>query len=133
MHTLHLGCFQDYVATVLWKVIDQDCFHVGAGNMEVQAVLSAQRMQKDLDAWCHQQKQQCPEKPVYVFQNFDLHTLGPRASPSLQAKAAETGTLLEFTVDLVRRFKHMLPEGGRVLSAGEALLRYLDITRNHGQ
>ena len=133
MHTLHLGCFQDYVAVALWRIIEQDCFAVGANNQEVSASLSVQRIHKDLGSWCRQQKHMYPDKPVYEIQHLDLKTLGPRAQPSLSAKAAETGTLLGFTVDLVTKFRNHLPEGGRLLSAGQALLKYLEITRKHGQ
>ena len=132
MHTLHLGCFQEYVTITLWQVIEHDCYAVGTTNKEVSEALTAQWIHKELDSWCHLQKQRFPDKPVYEFQHFDLHTLGPRSNPHLSAKTAETGTLLMFTVDLVAKFKDKLPQGGRLLSAGQSLLTYLEITRNHG-
>lgn len=134
MHTMHLGVFQVYTLGVLWRVIEADAFHLGSGlGDEAGHARTALRLRRELFDWYADQKRRFPEKPVYELADFNLKVLGSKAKPHLTAKAAESGSLLEFSVDICRRFQHALPQGAALLKAGEALVSYLRITRSAGE
>ena len=69
---------------------------------------------------------------MYELTDFGKESIGSRAAPVLRAKAAESGTLLYYAVHLANRLKTALPTGGPLLAAGACLVKYLDITRAHG-
>ena len=133
LHTLFLGVFQEYVVTVLWALIDADVFGIGR-----QAFLSTQdaftsrsgdRLRYEFSNWCKDERARDPDKPLYELVEFSHNTLGTRARPHLKAKAAESGTLLRFAVELARRYESDVPQGQLLLAAGRGLLDYLRITR----
>lgn len=131
MHTLHLGTFQIYIVTTLWAAIVADVWQVGGGiSDEAANERSALRMRHDLFAWYAAEKLREPQRPLYQLTDFNLKVLGSRDRPHLSAKAAESGTLLRYSVDLCRRFCGKLPNGAALLGAGDALVCYLDITRS---
>ena len=64
--------------------------------------------------------------------DFSIKNLGSRDSRVLDAKAAESGTLLFFAIDMVKKYKARASDPIPLLEAGEALKEYMDITRSHG-
>ena len=127
LHTMHLGVFQDYVATAMWRMIQADVWHVG-GNDASAHHRSGQRIRTELFNWYKQQRKDNPARPCYEIQDFSLGVLGTVDNPKLRAQAAESGTLLYFAVDQVAQFAGMLDDSGALLHAGRALVRYMDIT-----
>ena len=61
-----------------------------------------------------------------------MQTLGYPGSPSLQAQATESGTVLRFAVHMAHRFKLVLAHGQALAVAGDALETYLALTRSTG-
>eukprot|EP00959_Pyramimonas_sp_CCMP1952_P063825 1333506-Pyramimonas_sp.AAC.1 len=55
--------------------------------------------------------------------------LGTSESPEFKAKAAETGVLLKWAVDLCRRYRAVIKNGEIFLAAGECLIEYLSIVK----
>ena len=70
---------------------------------------------------------------VYKFSGFSLGTVGPRGAPELVGpKAAETGSLLRYTVELLQKHHREVTHGQALLTCGQALVKYLNITRSAG-
>jgi len=133
MHCVHLGVFQKYILQVLWKCITCNVWDVGDGLPEgVVLAATAQRIRSDLWAWYRAQRVARPGKPIYELSDFSVGTLGAKFAGPLHAKAAESGTLLLFALDVAIRFEAQLPGGSALVEAGRALEQYLVITRQHG-
>ena len=131
MHTVHLGVFQSYVATALWALIKEDVWGLRAGLSEEAAhQRSALRLGRELFEWYTMETQRRPDKPLYELTDFAMETLGSKDSPKLGAKAAETGTLLEFAADLCKMCYVNLQAGAALTKAGEALVTYMQVTRS---
>lgn len=130
MHTMHLGVFQVYILSVLWGLVVADAWGAG-GNLPEDAAheRSALRLRHDLFQWYASQKRRFPTKPLYELADFSLKMMGSKHKPSLNAKAAESGTLLEFAVAMCKTHQASLPNGAALLGAGEALVQYLQVTR----
>ena len=58
--------------------------------------------------------------------------LSSRDSRELKAKAAESGTLVFFAIDMIEKQKARMSNPTPLLEAGKALRKYMDITRSHG-
>eukprot|EP00974_Lingulodinium_polyedra_P024454 2366746-Lingulodinium_polyedra.AAC.2 len=101
--------------------------------MEAGHQQNALQVRQELNLWYRRATREHPDRPVYRLAAFTLKTLGPRDSPLLKGpKAAETGTLLRFAAEMVRKHMDKLPNGPALLACGEALVAYLDITRTAG-
>ena len=128
---MHLGVFKNFVGFVFNAAIENDIFEVRSASLAACTQMSVERLKADLLAWYRRDRVANPDRPQYPLQNFTVGMLGTRAAPSsLGTKAAETGTLVYYATDLVRRFTDQLPQGVGLLSAGQALERYLQITRS---
>ena len=134
MHTMHLGLFDRFCSTALWACVAENIFQVGIGRtMDHREEMMAQRIEKDLTAWYAAEKKRYPAKPVHQLADFKLACLGPKDGPTLVGpKAAETGTLVLYTVDLLRRYKDRLERGEALYAAGQCLCKYLSISRTAG-
>ena len=131
LHTMHLGVFKNFVGFVFNAAIKNDVFEVRSPSLAAPTQVSVERLKTDLLAWYRRNRVANTDRPQYPLQNFTVGMLGTRAAPSsLGTKAAETGTLVYHATDLVRRFTDRLPQGVELLSAGQALERYLQITRS---
>ena len=71
-------------------------------------------------------------RSIYEMPDFSIKNLGSRDSRVLNAKAAESGTLLFFAIDMVKKYKARASNPTPLLEAGEALREYMDITRSYG-
>ena len=131
LHTMHLGVFQDYILAVFWQAIAADVWHIKGGLPEESyRLLMVNRLRAEITRWYQQQKAMYPDKPVYELKDFRVSTLGTSDRPALHAKAAESGSLLGFAVSFAQIHKAALPRGPALTAAGEALLRYMTVTRS---
>lgn len=127
LHCIHLGIYNFFVAATFSRVVDANIFQVSATNQETKRTLNVARLRAELMAWYTLRRREHPEEPVYPLQDL------PNAMfnhSTIKSKAAETGSLVPFAVDLLRRFGDKLVRGLELRSAGEALLRYHVVTRN---
>ena len=130
MHTMHLGVFQAYICRTLWQVLLSDGFY-GASATGIESKFELLRA--DLQVWykLKSREQARGGRPVWVLPAFDLKTLGAQGGAELVGpKAAETGSLLRFTVDLITPKADLIESGPALVQCGLALVRYLDITRD---
>ena len=94
LHTMHLGAFQAYIATVFWQLLLGDAYEVGEGLAEDAKIeQGVVRLRFELFQWYRQEKDAHPDRPIYVLQDFSRHLLNPKDKGSQEAKAAENGTL----------------------------------------
>ena len=132
MHALHLGVFHSFISTVLWRVLRSNCYDLPVCVADELRFRGSLRMKADLQRWYRDEKRLRPDKPLYEIRDFCAATLGDAEGAAVRAKAAESGTLMAFSVFLARKFRDRLPQGGPLLACGEALLQYMQITREHG-
>ncbi len=95
VHTLHLGLFADYVLAVFWSVFDRDPWKLRRASESDESYLpkACLRLRACLFDWYKQRRRADPIKPMYDLGHVELSMLGTKASPSLTAKAGESGTL----------------------------------------
>ena len=134
LHCLHLGVFADYVNTVFWACIDEDVFHVKSPTMQRQTCVAAaaEHLKSKLWEWYKQQAKSNPKKPVYKIMDLDPLTIqDKKGRRRLDAKAAQTGTLLNFAHHLCQTYldKGAIVSGRPLKLAGDWLMRYVEISR----
>ena len=130
LHTLHLGVFKGFCATVLWAVILADALGTGAGNADVRLHLATARLRHDLFAWYAAVKAARPLEHIYELQNLTPSMLGSAQHQTISSKAAETGTLLEFCHVLCLQHGDALGEQGPALQeVGSSLVAMRDLMR----
>jgi hypothetical protein len=131
LHTLHLGVFQDYIGAVVWALFDTDVWNMREGlTDDSYHQKAALRLKAELFAWYRKTRKLNPEKPLYQMGDLQLTMLGTRDKPGISAKAAESGTLLAFAFDLAKLYRLVLPHGSALVGAGEALMKYMEVTRS---
>ena len=69
---------------------------------------------------------------IYEMPDFSIKNLGSTDSRELETKAAESGTLLFFAIDMIEKHKARMSNPTPLLQAGKALREYMDITRSQG-
>ena len=123
LRSLHLCVCKAYGIAVWWAVITADVWDSGATNQDELAQLSCVRCNHDIFDGYRTQKRLHPEQPLQELQDLRPSMLGKTTKHALSTKAAETGTLLGFCFDLVRRHGARLGEQGPfLLAVGEALV-----------
>ena len=134
MHTMHLGIFSLFVRIALWRLVDLDPWQARRERTGIsgdQAV--ANHVRQLLYEWYKAAGAVPGGPPVYEYSGFNIRNLGSREGGGylVGPKAAETGSMLRFVVDLLRQHRGDLgPGGAELLGCGEALVRYLNITRD---
>ena len=129
MHALHLGVFQDYVLEVLWTCIDNDVWSLRSpqDSKEAFEIRSCHRLRMELFGWYRDERQRFPLRPIYPLGDLDLSVLlNKRGIRRLDAKAAQSGTLVRFAAYAARTFMTACPRGNELLAAGELSVEYLD-------
>jgi hypothetical protein len=122
LHTMALGIYKNFVTFALWSCLRGDIYQVGQMYADVEKdEISVLRMASELKRFYKEFKRGNPHAPLSEIGDLDLKVLGSRASPSLHAKGAETEGLLAFVVFVLRLHSHILPSGGLLLAAAEAL------------
>ena len=100
---MHLGVFQIFVHTVLWDLIICDVWRAAQGmSVQVSDAKGDLRLEFELRQWYKKEKA-VRTKPIYEMPDFSIKTLGSRESRELKAKAAESGTLLFFAIDMTEK------------------------------
>ena len=123
--TVHLGVFKNFVGFVFNAAIGNDIFEVRSSSLAARTQMSVGRLIADLLACYRLDRGANTDRPQYPLQNFTVGMLGTRAAPSsLGTEAAQTGTLVYYAMDLVRRFTDQLPQGIELLPPGHASERY---------
>ena len=111
----------------LWRVIVDDALNVGdTGELQATYRLRAEALQRDLTSWYSMRRRDGFE--VSEINEFILKRIGHVDHPSWGGKAAPSGDLLRFCVNLVERCQAAVKNGEAFVGAGRALLNYLDIT-----
>lgn len=127
LHAMHLGVFPLYVGKVFEETIRCDVYKVGTSfNAATKKVMTVARMRGDLFAWYEKQRRENPNVPVAALTDLVPSMLHKGV---FAAKAAETGSLVPFAVDLIRRHSARIPKARLLMKSGEALLTYLRITK----
>ena len=129
MHCMHLGVFGDYASCALWRLILDDPLQVGEAMDDTNRV-RCERLDGELRAWYARRK--ADRLPVNELCESLWGVIGPSANPQLHCKAAVSGDVLRFTVDMVERHFRALTHGEALLAAGRALKDYLTVTRAAG-
>ena len=113
LQTMHLGTFAHYVANTTWRCLEADLWGIGAGlTDEVLHNVSFSHLRKRLHLWYKSAAAKRGGLKIYERSSFDFKCLGNRWRPELNGpKAAETGTLLRFTVDSLREHVGAVREG----------------------
>ena len=131
MHSLHEGVFQDYASHALWRLILDDPLQVGSALGEEDTHrLRCERLDAELRTWYAQRK--ASKTPTYEISEGLFGNIGSPDKASLDFKAAESGHILLFAVDMVERHYPMLENGEALLAAGTPLRNYMSITRAAG-
>lgn len=97
MHTLSLGIFQDFLASLIQALIAVNAWGV-SGGVVVRRQLSVQNLERELVEFYH--------SPAGVgvtrVQRLDPQMFGDGASPTCKLHAAETNGLLKFSLRLIQ-------------------------------
>lgn len=99
-------------------------------NLEDTRRLRFERLDGELKATCGRRKQ--AKIPVSVLNESLWGVIGHCDNPQLSCKAAVSGEILRFSVEMVEKHVNSLPDGEPLLEAGRALREYLRITRAGG-
>ena len=128
LHTLHLGVFQSWTATVIWRLIDFDVFKTGCTVQDDRVRLGLRHFKIVLDGWYSDQRAKgIPERKITRIGDLTPGMIGKRGNPTLSTKAAETKWLFFCVIEVFERFAGELPSvcnAQSLLLAGKALLRY---------
>ena len=85
------------------------------------------RLEYELSQRCKKEKA-ARTRPIYEMPDFSIKFLG--SSRELKAKAAESGMLLFFAIDMIEKNKGRTTNPTPLLEAGKAPSEYMDITRS---
>ena len=112
----------------MWALILADIYGACAPNQDELIQQSCIYMRADLFAWYSTQKRLNPGRKLQQLQDLRPSMLGSVPHPSLSTKAAETGTLLGFCYDMLRKHEAKLGERGGLLRAvGHELVSAQDL------
>ena len=131
LHTMHLGCFQDYVLAVFWHALECDVWDV-RGHLQEEAYVqkAVLLLRGDLFAWYKSERLRNPGRPLYELGDLQVSMIGTTAKRHLHAKAAESGTLAAFAFAYAEKHRARLPRGSALVNCGRGLMQYMDITRS---
>ena len=117
LHTLHLGVYKAFCASTLWFLLD--CNPWGLHNVGGCQELALNRLTMELQAWYGAARAAGEE--VYEIGVLTVDMLGKRAKNTIATKGAETGSLLGFCRDILRR-PGLAPRARPLLALGDALV-----------
>lgn len=133
LHTLNLGLYQKFVATVWWALLLSDAFNVAGslGNRNNQAELVATgclRLRHELMTWYKQYQREHPTSSFSKLTDLVVKTLGDRDKQNIKTKAAETRPLISFCKYLLAKF--VVPAASLPLvGACDELLRFIAVMK----
>ena len=126
LHTLYLGVYQRYVMHVIWHALDSNLWHVEAAQ-STKDELGRKHLVNDLKGWYV--RNNVPQN--YRINDITDKLIGTRKAPDLKTKAGETGVLVRWATDLCQRHARSMKLGDELLAAGECLLEYMAILKEH--
>lgn len=131
MHTLHLGIFQVFLRSFVWRVIEVNAFQVQRGVTEDELVqLTILQMRGALWAWYAARHRDRPDENLTRLHDLTPKMVGSKRKPRFKAKAAETWGFLLFSQSLAQRFRDCLGETGPLWGeAAGCLIRYIEVCR----
>jgi hypothetical protein len=131
LHTLHLGVILYFSSEVVWALLLGNIFGIAGGADDI-LHMGVFRIRDRLFAWYNQWDAAHPERPACRLGNFTVQMLGDRAHPRLHVRAAESYWMFLFVLDLLRDHADKIDNGRILLVAGESLIEYLNILKQHG-
>ena len=125
LHCVHLGVLQEYVSCIIWATLDSNVWDVRGPRSAVIGI-GVEYVHNDMKLW---------------FKNSDVPTscqlgtltagmIGTDYKRTLKTKAAETGALLKWAVDVCERFQNKLEHGPVLKDAGKALVEYMALLKS---
>jgi hypothetical protein len=132
LHTLSLGCFQSYLARLLWDLIMVNAWSV-PGPPAAHAELSIVTLRSELWEWYSEESKQ--ERHWTRVQGITVGMIGSNDDPSLKLHGSETNGFLNFAQVLLQKYGHKLaPDQLRMHNqALQSLLGIYDAIKDHPQ
>jgi hypothetical protein len=139
LHILNLGVLSRYIAYVFYFVLLRDVFDLGVSTQDELVTYGIKRL-RDL-LWDHYKEEHIadPSDNVSRVHNLTEGMLGypnNKDNPTLHMlRGGEIQSLLTFSIKLLKRFQDKLParEVGFLIAAGEHILAYFELCRQHGR
>eukprot|EP00959_Pyramimonas_sp_CCMP1952_P056975 1189488-Pyramimonas_sp.AAC.1 len=119
LHAFHLGVVQQYVAHVVWACLTENIFEAASFELRVRRVMN------DIQGWCDRAGIPLSRR----INNLTPKMLGTDTDKTIKTKAAETGALLRWAIDLCQRKTNHLPSGHVLYEAGSALANFIGILK----
>ena len=129
LHTLQLGVMLEWCSACMWDLIEAKVWaDFGTVEETIQGTVRVLRL--ELKAFYRQYKVEHQKSLTKVYLSRKTLNLTNRR---LRTKAAQTWGMCLFLVSKLRSCAHMLPQGGRLLLAGEALVDLVHLWESAGR
>ena len=133
LHSVNYGPMQRWCSAAVWRVLLSNPWHYN-GTMEQRMEMAARRLRSDLFSWYNET--QVPH--ARRLNDFTLSMIGhsagiqmgecmPHPGCAMKTKAAETAVIMDWAIDLVRKYQDGLTLGAELLVAGDALQKWTDV------
>lgn len=131
LHTVYYGPVMRWTSAVLWRVLWANPWGcVGAKPLKLE--FGVRRLRSDMFAWFKEHgtpaDRRLGDLTLTMLGSEDCDN-GIHPGCMMKTKAGETGVLMGWALDLLREHLDVVPLGKDLLSAGEALWKWLDIAR----
>lgn len=124
LHAFYLGVMKTWAIVAVWAILESGVF----GRLSDETLPSCMlAFRATLFAWYKERRASHPTENLTEMHDWLPKMIGTRASPKLSSKGAETYGLLRCLVDLLHRYKEKVADFHRIVQAGEALGRIVDI------
>ena len=128
MQTMHLGVMAFWALSAMWALLMSDPWSFELTMpQEAAHQQGALCIRHELHAW-YKREQKHGNRVVHEIPDVSLADMGTRNKRVWRPKAVETGTFVEFAVQLLQKFPNV-PQGPAWIAAGQCLVSYLRITR----
>ena len=132
LHALYLGVFNSYCRVAIWFLLTRSIWG-SLGTTEEHLEVAVLCMKSDLMTFYKQRHRRRPTENLTRLSDLTRKMVGTRDKPKLGTKGAETFGLVIFVVETLRKHHAAVgAEGLRLLDAGVALNRMVDIFAQHG-
>ena len=125
LHTLYLGTLQVYIRAVVWRIVKTNPWKIG-GSAEQVTAGCFRMLHAHLAAWYSKHRLDVK----YRLGDVTPKMFGSHETGAVTTKAAETGPLVQWCVQLLCEFTVL--GGEYLLPAGQALSRHMKILKSHG-
>jgi len=131
LHAIHLGVLKVWARTATWAVLQSGVYgRTGTTDENLQIAVLAFRSQ--LMQFYKRRHQEDPGEQLTRVADFNVKMVGTASAPVLKTKGAETWGVALFLVWVCRHYTHRIgPEWQRLVQAGEALVRVVNILTAH--